>query len=159
MTQEAKSRLRLLLSSGLIVLVAWPASAVPPPPPRPVTGNPPYAPAQTGSKVSTYNCGSDILIVTETWNFSAGPRRKYVARVNGKKLSNGHAKRVDQEIASAGPFQTNSAYCTGTGFVLALYRYAPTAAQLHLLLRGNSLSRVGLSDASTAFKLNYLPVP
>lgn len=156
---QAKSRLRLMLVSGLIVLVALPASPLPPHPPRPVSGNPPYAPAQTGSKVSTYNCGSDVLIVTETWDLSASPRRKYVARVNGKKLSNADAKRVDQEIASGGPFQTNSAYCTGTGFDLTLFRYTPTAAQLHLLLRENTLSHVGLSDASTSFKLNYVPVP
>ncbi len=160
MTPDAKSWLRLLLAGGLIGVVAWPALAIPPNPPRrPASGNPPYAPAQTGSKVSTYNCGSDVLVVTETWDYSASPRRRYVARVNGKKLSNADAQRVDQEIALGGPFQTSSAYCTGKGFDLTLYRYTPTAAQLHLLLRGRTLSHVGLSDASTSHKLNYIAVP
>jgi hypothetical protein len=108
---------------------------------------------------STYSCGSDVLVVTEAWDYSASPRRKYVARVNGKKLSNGDAQRVDQETASGGPFQTNSASCTGSGFDLTFYRYTPTAAQLHFLFTGPSLSHVGLSDESTSYKLNYNPVP
>lgn len=158
MTHKAKSRLRLLLAGGLIGLIVWPALAIPPIPPRPSRGGPPLPAAQTGSKVSTYNCGSDVLVLTETWDYSVSSRREYVARVNGKKLSNAHAKRVDQEIALGGPFQTNSAYCTSNGFDLTLYRYTPTAAELHLVLKGRTLSHVGLSNTSTSFKLNHVPV-
>lgn len=125
----------------------------------PAVAIPPYPPAQTGSKVSTYNCGNDVLTFTEIWDSSVSARRKYIARVNGKKLSSVDAQRVDQEIAQGGHFQTNSAYCTGTGFDLTLYRYTPTEAQLHFVLRGPKLTHVGLGDASTSFKLNYIPVP
>jgi hypothetical protein len=114
---------------------------------------PPYPPVQKGSKASTYHCGSDVLVFTESWNYSVSPKRTFGVLINGKSLSNADVRRIDQEITSSGPFQGNWAVCTNRGFDLILMRYQYAEAQLHLSFRGSQLSWIGFSDASTGHKL------
>ncbi len=99
------------------------------------------------------------MVISQNWDRQKTSRDTYTIRVNGKKLSNADAQRVDQVIALGGPFQNNFAYCTRSGFDLTLFRYTPTKAELHLVFKGPALTHVGLSNASTEHKLDYKRVP
>lgn len=137
-----QSRKLLFVFSGALLTMAASAAAIPP-----------YPPVQQGSKVSTYQCGSDVMAFTERWNYSVSTRRSFEVLINGKSLSKADARRVAQEITSSGPFQSNFAVCTDRGFTLILMRYQYAEAQLHLRFRGSQLSWIGFSDESTGHKL------
>jgi hypothetical protein len=128
--------------SGALLAIAASAAAIPP-----------YPPVQQGSKVSTYQCGSDVMAFTESWNYSVSPKRSFEVLIDGKSLSKADAQRIDQVITSSGPFQGNYAVCTDKGMTLILMRYQYAEAQLHLRFRGSQLSWVGFSDESTGHKL------
>lgn len=116
---------------------------------------PPYPPAQKGSRVSTYHCPGDTLILTESWASAASSGRQRTISINGKSLSRPDALTIANEIAAFGYIQNNTVVCTRRGPELILIRYTLTAGQLHLSFKEGSLVQIGLSDDSTGHKRTY----
>ena len=97
--------------------------------------------------MDTYHCGDVSLVVTESWNFKISRRRQYAVSVDGKPLSDGDARLLEQAIHQWGPFQALSVYCIdGLPHELAFFRYTPTAEELHVYFDGSAIKTIRPMD-------------
>jgi hypothetical protein len=138
------SRPRRFAHALALLTISSPAAAIPP-----------YPPSQKGSRVSTYSCSSEKLVLTESWDYAVSRERDWAIVINGKPTSSADTQKIANEIAAFGAIQSNFAVCTRRGPELILLRYTPTEGQLRLSFSGGALVQVGVANASTGPKLNY----
>lgn len=109
------------------------ASAIPPPPP-----------AQSGSKVSRFDCDAETVVITERWDYSQGRKHKYTVSVGSRPLVRADAEKLNLAIEERGPFQAASVYClSGRLYQLALHRYVPRPDHLRIYFDGPRIRSIG----------------
>lgn len=119
-------------SSILIVSLAAQAAAIPPVPP-----------AQSGSQINRFNCETDTIVITKTWDYSKSSEHIYKVTVGKQPMSRTDAELLSKAIKQRGPFQAISVYCqAGTMYEVTLHNYLPTHTRLQVDLEGMRIKSI-----------------